>query len=94
MERNRIAAADQLRTLAAILGIPCEVTDTPLVLSHQLELFRSKELVLIDTPGFGFREMEDASELAVFLATQPEMETHLVPLTHRAPLFRSDALVC
>ncbi len=75
---NRIAAADQLRTLAAILGIPCEVTDTPLVLSHQLELFRSKELVLIDTPGFGFREMEDASELAVFLATQPEMETHLV----------------
>lgn len=75
---NRIAAADQLRTLAAILGIPCDVTDTPLILARQLELYSSKELVLIDTPGFGFREMEDASELAIFLATQPEMETHLV----------------
>jgi flagellar biosynthesis protein FlhF len=75
---NRIAAADQLRTLAVILGIPCEVTDTPLTLGQQLEAHSAKDLVLIDTPGFGFREMDDASELAVFLATQPEIDTHLV----------------
>lgn len=75
---NRIAAADQLRTLAAILGLPCEVADTPLVLAQQLNMYSSKELVLIDTPGFGFREMDDASELAIFLASQPGMDTHLV----------------
>jgi flagellar biosynthesis protein FlhF len=75
---NRIAAADQLRTLAAILGIPCEVVDTPLALSQQLELHSMKDLILIDTPGFAFREMEDTWELAGLLSTHPQIETHLV----------------
>jgi flagellar biosynthesis protein FlhF len=75
---NRIAAADQLRTLAAILSIPCDLADTPLALAQQLDLHSAKPLALIDTPGFGFREMEDASELALFLASQPDIDTHLV----------------
>ena len=75
---SRIAAADQLRTFAAILGIPCEVGDTPLVLDQLLEERRVKDLVLIDTPGFSFREMSDASELAGFLASHGQVETHLV----------------
>lgn len=74
----RIAASDQLRTLAAILGIPCEVTETPLALDQQLELHSARELVLIDTPGYSFREMDDASELAVFLAAQADLDVHLV----------------
>lgn len=75
---NRIAAADQIRTMAAILSIPCEVADSPLVLAQQLELYSSKPLILIDTPGYGLREMDDASELAVFLASQAGIDTHLV----------------
>ncbi len=71
----RIAAADQLRTLAAILGIPCEVCDTPALLDSLLQETRHKDLVLIDTPGFSFREMEEASELAAHLSS---IETHLV----------------
>jgi flagellar biosynthesis protein FlhF len=75
---QRIAAADQLRTLAAILGIRCEVCPTPLALVQQLEERHSKELLLIDTPGFSFREMDDARELAGVLASHPEIDTHLV----------------
>ncbi len=74
----RIAAADQLRTLAAILGLPCEVADTPLALAQLLDEQRSKDLVLIDTPGFSFREMDDAAELATLLASHPEVATQLV----------------
>ena len=74
----RIAAADQLRTLAAILGLPCEVSDTPLALAQLLDEQKSKDLVLIDTPGFSFREMDDAEELAMLLASHPEVDTQLV----------------
>lgn len=74
----RIAAADQLRTLAAILGLSCEVAETPLILDQVLEECRQKDLTLIDTPGFSFREMGDAAELAGYLARHAEIETHLV----------------
>lgn len=74
----RIAAADQLRTLAAILGVGCEVAETPLVVDQLLEEYRQKDLVLVDTPGFSFREMDDAIELAGYLAGHAEIETHLV----------------
>jgi flagellar biosynthesis protein FlhF len=75
---NRIAAAGQLQALAAILGIACEIAETPLVLAQQLEEHHAKDLVLIDTPGFSFREMDDATELAALLASHPEIDTHLV----------------
>jgi flagellar biosynthesis protein FlhF len=32
----------------------------------------------VDTPGLARADMEDAEELAQFLATHPEMDTHLV----------------
>src|SRR5262249_25179329 len=41
----RIAAADQLRSLAAILGIGCDVVETPVALAQALEEHRGKELV-------------------------------------------------
>jgi flagellar biosynthesis protein FlhF len=75
---NRIAAADQLRTLAAILGIPCEVADTPHALSQHLDAPVSRDLILIDTPGFAFREMDDAAELAETLVSRSEIDVHLV----------------
>jgi flagellar biosynthesis protein FlhF len=73
---HRIAAAAQLRSLAAILGIRCEVCETPAVL-HQLLEQPFAGTTFIDTPGFSFREMEDAAELAAVLAV-PAVDTHLV----------------
>jgi flagellar biosynthesis protein FlhF len=71
----RIAAADQLRTLSAILGIPCEIAETPILLDSLLQETRLKDLVLIDTPGFSFREMDEAAELAEVLSS---IETFLL----------------
>lgn len=74
----RIAAADQLRSLASILGIGCDVAETPLALAQALEEHRSKEFVFIDTPGLAKGEMEDGEDLARLIATHPEIDTHLV----------------
>lgn len=74
----RIAAADQLRALAAILGIGCEVVETPVALAQALEECRTKEMVLIDTPGLSFREMDDGADLARLLRSDPEVDTHMV----------------
>ncbi len=75
---HRIAAADQLRTLAAILGIGCGIVETANTLLQALEELSGKELILIDTPGLAEAEMNDAVELARILATHPEIDTHLV----------------
>jgi flagellar biosynthesis protein FlhF len=74
----RIAAADQLRSLASILGIGCEVVETPVALSQALEEHRTKDLILIDTPGLGANEMDDGADLARLLATHPQIDVHLV----------------
>ncbi|MEP7355487.1 MAG: AAA family ATPase [Acidobacteriota bacterium] len=79
---HRIAAADQLRSLAAILGVGCEVAQTPQMLARQLEQHRDKDLILIDTPGFGGNESEDSLELAEVLASSDSqdrfIDVHLV----------------
>jgi len=74
----RIAAADQIRSLASILGIACEVAETPVALVQALEEHRSKEFVFIDTPGLANGEMDDVADLAHLIATHPEIDTHMV----------------
>ncbi len=74
----RIAAADQLRSLAAILGIGCDVVETPVALAQAIEEHRSKDFVFIDTPGLGSGDMEDGEDLARLIAAHPEIDTHLV----------------
>lgn len=74
----RIAAADQLRSLAAILGIGCDVVETPVALAQALEEHRAKDMVFIDTPGLARGEMEDGADLARLIATHPEIDAHLV----------------
>ncbi len=57
----RIAAADQLRAFAAILGIGFEVAETPAGFENSLQANRNK-LVFVDTPGLSTAdttEMED-----------------------------------
>jgi len=74
----RIAAADQLRSFAAILGIGFELVETPRALEQALELHRAKELILIDTPGLAAADMEVGAGLAEYLARHAEIDTHLV----------------
>jgi flagellar biosynthesis protein FlhF len=74
----RIGAADQLRTLAGILGIGCEVAETAGALAQMIAEHRSREFIFIDTPGLARAEMEDAADLARLIAELPGADTHLV----------------
>jgi flagellar biosynthesis protein FlhF len=86
----RIAAAEELRSYAAILGIGCEVLETAAALAQALTEsskpeFRCKDLILIDTPGLCRSEMEASEELASLIASHPAVDTHLVlPASMRA----------
>ena len=73
----RVAAAEQLRAYAAILGVACEVVETPGALVRALEEHRSKATVLLDLPGVGPREPELMREWAPVIA-RPEIDVHLV----------------
>lgn len=86
----RIAAAEELCAYAAILGIGCQVLETPAALGRALtecsksdarasDLARCPDLILIDTPGLCQSELEASEELAAVLATHPAgVDTHLV----------------
>jgi flagellar biosynthesis protein FlhF len=77
-DHYRIAAAEQLRAYAAILGVAFELAETPRALAQALELHRGKGLILIDTPGLAADEMEQGADLAAFLASRSDIDTHLV----------------
>jgi flagellar biosynthesis protein FlhF len=74
----RIAAAAQLRSFAAILGVGFQVLETVGALAQAIEENRSKDLILIDTPGFGPADMEADCGLARFLSSRSDIDTHLV----------------
>ena len=78
MDTYRIAAADQLRSYAGILGVGFQVLETVSALAQSLEENQGKELILIDTPGFGFADFDGSSELAQFLAGRSDIDIHLV----------------
>jgi flagellar biosynthesis protein FlhF len=78
MDTYRVAAAEQLRSYAAILGVGFQVLETVGALAQTIEENRGKELIFIDTPGLGYGEMDDASGLGHFLATRADIDTHLV----------------
>ena len=78
MDTYRVAAAEQLRSYAAILGVGFQVLETVGALAQAIEESRGKELILIDTPGLGFGEMEDSTDLAHFLGTREDIDTQLV----------------
>ena len=81
----RVAACEQLRTYASILGIGFEAVDTNRALAQVLEEHRSKDLILIDTPGFSFGDLDGARETAEYLALRTDIQKQLVlPATLRA----------
>jgi flagellar biosynthesis protein FlhF len=77
MDNHRIAAAEQLRSYAGILGVGFQVLETVSALAQSIEEHRAKDLILIDTPGLGFTELGDSSTLAHFLSTRPDIDTQL-----------------
>ncbi len=77
MDTYRIAAAEQLRAYAGILGVGVQVLDTVSALAQALEENSGKDLILIDTPGLGHSDLGDASQLARFLSSRTDIDTQL-----------------
>ena len=78
MDDFRVAGADQLRSYATILGAGFEALDSVAALSRAFDDQRGNRVILIDTPGYGPRDMDRAADLARFLSTRPDISTHLV----------------
>jgi flagellar biosynthesis protein FlhF len=74
----RIAASEQLRSYASILGIGFQNVESPRALPIALEEHRLKDLIFIDTPGLSERDMNEGAELASMLAEHAEIDVHLV----------------
>ena len=74
----RIAAVDQLRTYAEILGIAVEVASSPTDAARACERLGDVDVILIDTAGRSQNDRMKLSELRAFLAAAGPDETHLV----------------
>ncbi len=78
VDTYRVAAAEQLRAFAAILGVGVQILETVTAVAQAIEENRGKELIFIDTPGMGANDLEDSAGLASFLSTRPDIDTQLV----------------
>jgi len=79
MDCYRIAAAEQLRTYAAILGVPFTLAETTVALAQAMDAAPPETLLLIDTPGFTASSLEESGQdLVSFLRGRRDIDTHLV----------------
>lgn len=82
---ERLAASEELRWYASVLGVAFHAVDTNLALSQAIEQHCGKHLVLIDTPGFTARDLANGNEQAEYLARREDIQTHLtLPVSMRS----------
>lgn len=74
----RIAAVDQLRTYADIVGIPLEVAEGAGGVRIACQRFADRDVILIDTAGRSHADRERVQELGGLLQAARPDETHLV----------------
>lgn len=74
----RISAVEQLRTYAAILGIPLEVVQSPADTLRALDHLSDCDLILMDTAGRNYRNEITVSELKSLLPDEPGSELIVV----------------
>jgi len=74
----RIAAVEQLKTYAEILGIPVSVVYTPNEIKDALNQHSDKEIVLIDTAGRSHKNKSHFDELKSLVTAAGADEVYLV----------------
>jgi len=80
----RIAAVDQLRTYAGIIGLPLKVVLTPTEMRAAVASLSHLDIVLIDTAGRSQFNADRIEELREFLDAAGPSEVHLVLSTTAA----------
>jgi len=78
LDTYRIAAVEQLRTYAGIIGVPLHVVSEPADIQRALDQCAGCDAVLIDTAGRSQRDDERLTQLNNFLDAADPHEVHLV----------------
>ena len=74
----RIAATDQLKVYADIIGLPLEVALSPKDMKTSIKRYKDRDYILIDTAGGSQYNEEQIAELKRYLDAASTDETHLV----------------
>lgn len=74
----RIAAVEQLKTYAGIIGLPLKVANSPEEMRQAVESLQSCDIIVVDTAGRSQNDRQRLAELAEFSAAANPDETHLV----------------
>lgn len=78
LDTYRIAAVEQLRTYARIIGIPLKVADDAASLQQALRELHDYDVILIDTAGRSQRDDDRLDQLRRLLDAADPHEVHLV----------------
>lgn len=78
IDNYRIGAMEQLKTYAAILGVPCFPAFSCDDLEFALKRLAERDVVLIDTAGQSHYDIVRMDELAGLLRSNPAIECHLL----------------
>jgi flagellar biosynthesis protein FlhF len=78
LDTCRMAAVEQLRTYAHVLGVPLETVQSTAEVVEAIRRHRQASLILIDTPGLGHHETAQLMNLAGLKDSYGSIETHLV----------------
>ncbi len=82
-DNYRVAAHEQLRSYARIMGVPMRVTGDADSLREALDSLQDKELILIDTAGMSQRDMLLNKQFAMLQAEGlPKIRTYLTLATN------------
>ena len=73
----RIAAVEQLRTYANILGIPLKVIYSEEEMKHSIEEFSDFDIVFVDTAGRSHRNKEQRDDIETLINAIPEEEREI-----------------
>jgi flagellar biosynthesis protein FlhF len=91
VDPHRVAAHEKLRALAGILGAGFTAASTMQEFIQAVDEFRSRNFLLVDTPGYCRGDWDSSRDLTRVLSGMSQKETHLVlPASmKRADLARS-----
>lgn len=78
VDTYRIAAVEQLKTYAEIIGVPLDVAFTPHELKEAIARRSDYDMVLVDTAGRSQKHKMQMAELRAFLDVVDKPEVHLV----------------
>lgn len=74
----RIAAPEQLKTYAKIMGIPVQVASDTTCLHKVIEDFADRDVILIDTPGTGLNDLSHFERTKDMFADRDGLEMSLL----------------